>query len=304
MDLTDLSCFLMVAEELHFGRAARRLDLLPATLGRRLATLEDHLGTVLIHRTTRAVSLSPAGQVLVPQARDLIAAADALEHRARSLGRDSSARLRIGAIDSAAAGLLPQILPIYRKATPELRITLEERKTIQLLPRLLSGRIDLALIRPPERRDPRIKLRALLSESTVVALPEGHDLTARESLRVADLADAPLIVPDRPSRPHSHDLTIKLMHEAGHAARIAQVAEEKHTIVSLVAAGLGLAIVPRWSALGTPKGVVFRPLLTPEGQPIRRLHLAAAWCADVRDPIRDGFLDCIDQHRSDIAQTA
>lgn len=92
---------------------------------------------------------------------------------APAAGRDSAARLRIGAIDSAAAGLLPQILPIYRKATPELRITLEERKTIQLLPRLLSGRIDLALIRPPERRDPRIKLRALLSESTVVALPEG-----------------------------------------------------------------------------------------------------------------------------------
>ena len=105
MDLTDLRCFLILAEELHFGRAARRQEMSPATLGRRLSALEDHLGTVLIHRTTRAVSLSPAGQVLVPQARDLVAAADALEHRARSLGRDSAARLRIGAIDSAAAGL-------------------------------------------------------------------------------------------------------------------------------------------------------------------------------------------------------
>jgi len=304
MDLTDLRCFLMVAEELHFGRAARRLDMLPATLGRRLAAVEGHLGTVLIHRTTRAVSLSAAGQELVAQARDLIAAADALEHRARSLGRDSATRLRIGAIDSAAAGLLPQILPIYRLRAPGVQITLEERKTIQLLPRLLSGQIDLALIRPPERRDPRVKLRALLSESTVVALPDGHDLSRHDNLTVADLADAPMIVPDRQSRPHSHDLTIKLMHEAGYAARIAQVAEEKHTIVSLVAAGLGLAIVPRWSALGTPKGVVFRPLLTPEGQPIRRLHLAAAWCADRRDPLRDGFLDCLEAHLAAMAQSA
>lgn len=304
MDLTDLRCFLMVAEELHFGRAARRMEMLPATLGRRLAALEDRLGTVLIHRTTRAVALSQAGQDLLAQARDLIAAADALEARARSLGRDTAARLRIGAIDSAAAGLLPHILPIFRASAPDLRITLEERKTIQLLPRLISGRIDLALIRPPERRDPRIKLRALLSESTVVALPVGHDLARRESLRVTDLADAPLIVPDRPSRPHSHDLTIKLMHEAGHAARIAQVAEEKHTIVSLVAAGLGLAIVPRWSAQGTPEGVVFRPLLSAEGAPIRRLHLAAAWCADVRDPVRDRFLDCLETHRAHLAETA
>jgi DNA-binding transcriptional LysR family regulator len=111
MDLTDLRCFLMVADELHFGRAARRMEILPATLGRRLAALEDRLGTALIHRTTRSVSLSQAGQDLLPQARDLVAAADALEARARSLGRDGAARLRIGAIDSAAAGLLPQLLP-------------------------------------------------------------------------------------------------------------------------------------------------------------------------------------------------
>lgn len=304
MDLTDLRCFLTIAEELHFGRAARRLDLLPATLGRRLAALEDRLGTVLIHRTTRAVSLSHAGQDLVAPSRALIAAADALEARARNLGRDSATRLRIGAIDSAAMGLLPQILPLYRRLAPSVQITLEERKTVQLLPRLLSGRIDLALIRPPERRDPRLKLRTLLSESTVVALPAGHPLCARATLAVDDLADAPLIVPDRQSRPHSHDLTIKLMHEAGHAARIAQVAQEKHTIVSLVAAGLGLAIVPRWSALGTPEGVVFRLLLTPEGQPIRRLHLAAAWCADVRDPVRDGFLDCLEVHLAALGDTA
>ena len=304
MDLTDLRCFLILAEELHFGRAARRQEMSPATLGRRLSALEDHLGTVLIHRTTRAVSLSQAGQTLLAEARALIAAADTFEARARNLGHDSTARLRIGAIDSAAAGLLPQILPLFRQTVPDLRITLEERKTVQLLPRLLSGRIDLALIRPPERRDPRIKLRALLSESTVVALPTGHALARRDSLQVADLADAPLIVPDRQSRPHSHDLTIKLMHEAGYAARIAQVAEEKHTIVSLVAAGLGLAIVPRWSALGTPKGVVFCPLLSPEGQPIRRLHLAAAWCGDVRDGARDALLDCLEGNLVALAASA
>jgi DNA-binding transcriptional LysR family regulator len=304
MDLTDLRCFLILAEELHFGRAARRMEMSPATLGRRLAALEDRLGTVLIHRTTRAVSLSQPGQTLLAEARALVAAADSFAARARSLSHDSVARLRIGAIDSAAAGLLPQILPIFRQTAPDLRITLEERKTVQLLPRLLSGRIDLALIRPPERRDPRIKLRALLSESTVVALPAGHALARRASLQVTDLADEPLIVPDRQSRPHSHDLTIKLMHEAGHAARIAQVAEEKHTIVSLVAAGLGLAIVPRWSALGTPGAVVFRPLVTPEGQPIRRLHLAAAWCADVRDGARDALLDCLEGNLVALAASA
>jgi DNA-binding transcriptional LysR family regulator len=294
MDLSDLRCFLAVADELHFGRAARRLDMLPATLGRRLRALEEALGVTLVQRTTRQVALTPAGAGLLDGARRLLAEAEGFAAQAQALGREGARRLRIGAIDSAAAGLLPQVLPLFRDAVPGAQVSIVERKSVELLPRLLSGRIDVALLRPPERRDPRIRLHTLLSESTVVALPADHPLTARDSLTVDDLAEAPLIVPDRPSRPHSHDLTIRLLHEAGHAARIAQVAEEKHTILGLVAAGLGLAVVPRWSALGRTAGVAFRPLLTRDGQPIRRLHLAAAWAADVRDPLRDRFLACLD----------
>jgi DNA-binding transcriptional LysR family regulator len=304
VNLADLTCFLAVADELHFGRAARRLDMLPATLGRRLRALEDHLGATLVQRTTRQVSLTAAGQELLPEARRLLADAQAFETRARGLGRTGARRLGIGAIDSAAAGLLPQILPLFQAAAPGVAVHIEERKTIQLIPRLLSGRLDLAILRPPDRRDPRLVTRALLSESTVVALPEGHPLATRDSLTVDDLSEAPLIVPDRQSRPHSHDLTIKLLLEHGHSARIAQIAEEKHTIVGLVAAGLGLAVVPRWSAQARVAGVAFRPLLTPSGQPIRRLHLAAAWAADVRDPLRDRFLDCLEQNLDRLAALA
>jgi DNA-binding transcriptional LysR family regulator len=213
-------------------------------------------------------------------------------------------RLRVGVIDSAAAGLMPQLLPHLADAHPDLEIELLEDKTLRLLPRLLSGRLDLAIIRPPDTIDPRLVLRRLFSETAVVAMPEGHRLAARTRVSVADMADEPLIVPDRGSRPHSHDLTIKLFLDAGHTARIAQIAEEKQTIVSLVGTGVGLAIVPRWAARLAVRGVRFVQLEQPAGQAQHRLALAAAWPAETRNGARDAFLEVLDRRVATLAETA
>jgi len=304
MELIQLRCFLAVAEELHFGRAARRLDMLPASLGRQIKNLEDGLGTALVNRTTRHVALSDAGRDLLQDARHIVELADALEVRARNTHREEARALRIGAIDSASIGLVPQLLTHFRQSNPHIDVSLHEQKSIRLLPRLLSGSLDLAIVRPPERRDNRFVFRTLLSETAVVAVPTGHPLATRESVTPRELADEPLIVPDRQSRPHSHDLTIKLLLEAGLTARVAQIAEEKHTIVNMVGAGLGLAIVPRWSSRLAISGVQFIPILSPEGQPIRRLQLAAAWVRNTRDPTRDLLLHCLDAHVDEIAATA
>jgi DNA-binding transcriptional LysR family regulator len=304
MELIQLRCFLAVAEDLHFGRAARRLEMLPASLGRHIKNLEDRLGTTLLVRTTRHVALSETGLAILEEARQLVDRADALEARARAVHREQARLLRIGAIDSASIGLVPQLLTYFRQSNPDIEVSLHEQKTIRLLPRMLSGRLDLAIVRPPERPDKRFVFRSLLAETAVVAVPVGHRLASRPSLYPADLEDEPLIVPDRHSRPHSHDLTIKIMLEAGLSARIGQVAEEKHTIVNMVSAGLGLAIVPRWSSRLAISGVQFIPILGPEGAPIRRLLLAAAFVRNTRDPARDLLLDCLDRHLDEIAETA
>lgn len=304
MELIQLRCFLAVAEDLHFGRAARRLDLLPASLGRHIKNLEEGLGSKLILRTTRHVALSDSGRAILDDARQLVERADALEARARTSYREQSPLLRIGAIDSASIGLVPQLLTHFRQSNPEIEVNLHEQKTIRLLPRLLSGRLDLAIIRPPERPDNRFVFKPLLAETAVVAVPAGHVLADRSSLCAGDLEGEPLIVPDRHSRPHSHDLTIKLMLEAGYSARIGQVAEEKHTIVNMVSAGLGLAIVPRWSSRLAISGVQFIPILAPDGTPVRRLLLAAAWVRNTRDPARDLLLDCLDRNLDEISRTA
>lgn len=257
VELVQLKCFLAVADTLHFGKAAQQLDILPSSLGRHIRNLEDSLGSRLVARTTRHVTLTEAGSELLDDARDLLERAEQLEEKARSRERQAATLLRVGAIDSAAAGLIPQLLNHFRAAHPEIQISLHEQKTIRLLPRLLSGRIDLAIVRPPEVKSPKLVFRNLFHETAVVAMPESHPLAGRSSVTVEELADEPLIVPDRRSRPHSHDLTMNLFLSAGLTARVAQIAEEKQTIINIVGAGLGLAIVPRWTQNLAVPGVSF-----------------------------------------------
>jgi DNA-binding transcriptional LysR family regulator len=294
LDLNQLRCFLAAAEELHFGHAAQRRQMLPSALGRHIHLLEESLGRPLFLRTTRSVSLTEDGAELVAEARAVLAQVEAIEARFRDKrSARSTRRFRIGAIDSAAAGLIPPLLTDIKAVRPDIAIQLSEDKTIRLLPKILSGALDLAFVRPPERPDKRLEFKPLLEEAAVVALPEKHALARRKSLVFSDIAAEPLIVPDRRSRPHSHDLTMKLFEAAGVKPRIAEVADEKQTIVGLVAAGLGGAIVPRWTARIAIAGVRFVSLKDSAAGPVGRLPLAAAWLRGSRDPIRAAILDVL-----------
>jgi DNA-binding transcriptional LysR family regulator len=287
MDLHQLRCFVTAAEELHFGRAAQRLEMLPSALGRHMRLLEEDLGTRLMTRTTRSVTLTDDGAILVKEGRALLEQADALSAKLRTSGRKQAVTVRVGAIDSAAAGLLPMLLRDFRERRPDVTVQLVEDKTIRLLPRLLSGRLDLAFVRPPESPDKRLEFMFLFHETAVVAVSDHHPLASRKCVTVADLVDQPLIVPERRSRPHSHDLTITLFAEAGLQARIAQIADEKQTIVNLVAAKLGVAIVPKWTSRMAARGVRFIRLAASD---MKKLPVAAAWTRGARDPIRDEML--------------
>jgi DNA-binding transcriptional LysR family regulator len=293
MELGQLRCFVAVAEELHFGRAAQKLGMLPASFGRHIQQLEESLGTRLILRTTRNVALTADGMLFLPEARQLLEKADGLLERFRSLGGDHEKVIRIGAIDSAAAGLLPLLLHDLRLAHPSIATQVIEDKTIRLIPRLLSGRIDLAFIRPPEVIDSQIKTTRLFHETAVVAVSARHRLASKASVTIQELAGEPLIVPERRSRPHSHDLTIKLFTEAGLEARIAQLADEKQTIVNLVAAEIGIAIVPQWTSRLAVSGVNFISLSVDRGALLSKLPLSMAWLKSVRDPMRDAIVEVL-----------
>jgi len=293
MDLTQLRCFVAVAEELHFTQAARRVDMMPSAFGRHIRQLEEQLGTQLVLRTTRSVAMTEDGAALLPEARGLIAQADDLAQRFRERGRDKAITLRLGAIDTAAAGLVPKLLYDFRQQHPDIAVQLTEDKTIRLLPRLLSGSLDLAFVRPPDQHSRQIQFLPLFHETAVVVVPSDHVLGRRKRLRVRDIVEEPLILPNRRSRPHSHDLTIKLFERAGLRPLIAQVAEEKQTIINLVAAGLGIAIVPRWSSRMNVSGVTYVPLAVEAVDVLNTLPLAAAWLRGSRDPARDSVLELL-----------
>lgn len=304
MELRQLRCLITVADTLHFGRAARELDMLPASLGRQIRLLEERLGSKLLLRTTRSVSLTDRGRSFVDAAREIVAQADRLEAQFRENRPEPTSILRIGVVDSAAAGMMPRLLPYFREAYPGVDVELLEQKTIRLLPRLLSGRLDIAIVRPPDVRDARLEFQTLFFETAVVALPEHHSLASKTAISVQDMAEEPMIVPDRASRPHSHDLTIKLFQNEGLTARIVQIAEEKQTIVSLVGSGVGLAIVPRWASRLAVGGVRFVALHLPEGSARNKLALSAVWLRNSRHLERSHFLEVLRSRLDSLSETA
>ena len=293
MQLDQLRCFVTAAAELHFGRAAQRLGMLPSALGRFIRLLEEDLGTRLFLRTTRNVALTESGKLLLTDARKLLAQADALQTRIKAVARQQATTICVGAIDTAAVGLLPLLLNDYQRECPDVKVDVLEDKTPRLLQRVLSGRLDLAFVRPPLSRDRNLEFRHLFYETAIVAVPSRNELARIKSVSIKDVAQQPLIVPDKRSRPHSHNLTIKLFTEAGVEPQIAQVADEKQTIVNLVSAGLGIAILPRWTSRMKVKGVCYIRLRVSKGATRNILPLAAAWVRGSRDPLRSSFLNVL-----------
>jgi DNA-binding transcriptional LysR family regulator len=301
MDLRQLRCFLEAAETLHFGKAAQHMEILPAVLGRQIQTLEEEMRAALFRRSTRSVALTDAGKTLLPLARKLLAQADEVMETMRHHAKKQGRIIRIGAIDSASMGLIPALISHLHQAHADIEVALVEGKSTRLLPKLIAGSIDLAVVRPPARNDPRVEMESLLEERPVLALPIRHPLAKAATVSMANLEGVAMILPARRSRPHSHDLTVKLFEVAGIPLSVAQEAEEKHTILRLVSAGIGAAIVPRWSAKGGHEDVVFRQLVDVQDNAL--LPLSAAWLSAVPDALRDQVLETLRRHLSEYRAT-
>ncbi len=293
MDLKLLRCFTVVADELHFGRAARRLDILPSSLSRNIGLLEKDLGLRLLSRTTREVMLTRSGHLLLRDARSLLAHADEVADRVRSSASSEERVFRIGAMDSAATGLIPNLLHDFREAKPDLELLLIEAKSASLLPKLVSGGLDVAIVAEQTTPHPDIVFDSLLKQPIMVALPETHPLADQRRLRVQDLDGVPLILPSPRSRPHSYNLTMQLFLDADLQPNIAQQAEEKQTILNMVGAEIGAAIIPYWSSRGTVQGVLYKPLVNNTGRQIKELPLAVAWVEGTHDPYRDELIQLL-----------
>ncbi|WP_306369380.1 LysR substrate-binding domain-containing protein [Nocardiopsis sp. CC223A] len=259
--LGDLRLFSVVAEELHFGRAAARLHLSQPGLSYRVKALEDALGYQVLARNRRGVRLTPAGEVLLAGARRLLGEAHRVVDDGGRVARGELATVRVGFVGTALYSLLPAVLRAARERHPALQVRVEERKSADQVRLLQLGQLDLGLVHLPV--DPRSGLEAtpVLEDPVGVALPSEHPLAGEDTIALADLAEDAFVLFPRELEPQTYDRYTDACVAAGFAPRVAHEATGLQTILALVAAGMGVAFVARSVARGFSRsGVVFRPL--------------------------------------------
>lgn len=258
----QMLAFQAVADELHFGRAARRLHMTQPPLSQQVRLFEARVGVPLIERTTRAVRLTPAGRVMFEAIQRMIQDGQQAIQVAHRVSRGESGLLRVGFTPTAAYRLVPAALKAYRAAYPDVRLTLTEADTGQLRTMLAQDRIDLALVRHSTGEpDEHLHLEPVDSEPLVVALPAGHSLARHRSVAVQALSNVPLIGFARDTSVYFHRLLAELF--AQHKVIPQYVMESVlPTLLALVEAGIGAAVVPASVRELRPSGVVYRPLKT------------------------------------------
>ncbi|WP_186293112.1 LysR substrate-binding domain-containing protein [Brevibacterium aurantiacum] len=242
MEIQQVRAFLAVAEELHFGRAAARLGVLQPPLSRTIRALEDELGVSLFQRTTRNVRLSPEGEALIEPARKMLEYQSLAVDSVQRAAAGETGRISFGFARSSSRALAAALVTASRGRSPGIVFSLESNVFAEEgLARLVEGTLDLALVRW-DKQPPGVTGRPVMIERLCAALPEGHRLAERSSLRVDELADEDFIT--LPAHPSStlRENTLRLCHEAGFTPRLAQAAPDSQTIGALVAAGLGISI--------------------------------------------------------------
>ena len=290
IELRHLRFFLTVAEELHFGRAAERLHMTQPPLSQAIATFEQTLGAHLFERSRRQVTLTAAGAALLPEARRLLDAAASLPELVRRAAAGEAGRLALSFVTPADYSVLPPLLRDYSAAYPNVQLVLQEATTDLQIDDLLHGRIDAGLVIPPlpDKASERLDYRKLLEEPLVLCAPAGM-LPGAGPVELVALPLLPLIIFPRKSAPALHDAILSCFHDAGIVPTIGQEAIQMQTIVSLVSAGMGLALVPQSVSNLMRPGVEYRALAG--RSPL--VELGVCWRRDSASPVLHSFLELL-----------
>jgi DNA-binding transcriptional LysR family regulator len=262
IELRHLRYFIAVAEERHVTRAAQRLGIQQPPLSQQIRALEQAVGTPLLQRLPRGVELTEAGQVFLDEARlALDQVAHAVEAARRS-ARGEEGRLAIGYTSSAAFhALIPAVVRSFRQASPDVALVLEEGWTSDLVPALQRQQLDAAFIRVPVGEASELTIEHLADERMLAALPAQHPLAAQPgSVALADLAEEIFVLYRRPTGPGLYDAIIAACRTAGFSPRVGQEAPRLVSTLSLVAAGLGVSIIPDSMRRLDTEGIVYRSL--------------------------------------------
>jgi DNA-binding transcriptional LysR family regulator len=275
MELRHLRAFVIVAEELHFGRAALRLHIAQPPLSQTIRALEEELGVQLFQRTSRVVSLTPAGTAFLADTRELLERLSTASAHARRVQEGEAGELVVGFMNPVMDAVLCQALAAFHQERPGVALRLRELSSTVQLEELRAGRLDVAFIRAVkgghDLRD--LETQIVAREPYVLALPSGHPLTKLGKVPLALAGAYPLILFPRTALPDLHDLMLEALRACGVEPVVSQEVLGKHASLALVAAGLGLCLVPASARDWSRRGVVLRPV---EGE-LPLVEMRAAW---------------------------
>jgi DNA-binding transcriptional LysR family regulator len=291
-ELRQLRYFVAVAEELHFGRASVRLSMTQPPLSQTIQSLESALGTPLFARTNRRVALTPAGMALLPEARRILLQSEALPDLVQRAAAGETGRLSLAFVSTADYSVLPAFLREFREAYPHVQIDLREATSDVQLDELIQGRIDAGLLIPPfsDKAKADLEYASVLLEPLIVAAPHGlKALSGNHPVSLARLGDLPMIIFPRRIAPALYDTIMACFYEAGLTPRIAQEAIQMQTIVGLVSAGMGIALVPQSVSNLKRPGVEYKSL----AGKAPTVETGLAWRRDNHSPVLRAFLELL-----------
>jgi DNA-binding transcriptional LysR family regulator len=250
IELRHLRYFVAVAEELHFGRAAKRLNLSQPPLSQQIRKLEEILGYPLLLRTSRSVSLTTAGAAFLQRARRTLGNVKRDVEETRDIGRGEVGSLNVGFVGSGMLATLPGIFRTYREAYPRVRLHLHESFTSMAVEGLLNGTLDAGILRDGDPTE-GLTVKTIFSEPFVAVLPAGHPRAMQKSISPASLRGQPFVYYPRSAGNRAYEKPLALCEEHGFRPQIVQEASHWLTILRLIGAGLGVSIAPacvRWLA--------------------------------------------------------
>lgn len=274
-----------VAEELHFGRAAARLRIAQPALSRQIQQIEAHLGILLFTRTQRRVELTPAGQLLFERAKSILNDIDQAEIDTRRAGKGELGRLSIGFIHSSSYGLLPRLLHRYRALYPEVNLELKEMGIADQVKSLPLDIIDIGITRPAKYTK-GIKTLTILEEEFLLAVPAFNPLASVKKASLIQLAEEPFIHFPYETSPLFNTSITAMCEKAGFVPIISQKATQVHTVVGLVSAGMGVAIVPATARNLQIPSVAFLKII--DNPP--PVNIVLAWKPDHETPQMNAFI--------------
>jgi DNA-binding transcriptional LysR family regulator len=285
MELRQLRYFVAIAEEGSFSRAAQRLHVSQPPLSTQIANLEVQIGTQLLTRSNRGVSLTAAGQVFYEEVRAILARLENARNRTLQASRGDVGMLSVGFVSIADYGVLPPALKSFRAQFPLVEVQLHELTTDAQIRELRAARLDLGFGLAPVE-EPDLEFRSILREELVLAAPADHPQANGDDIDLRTLSKASFIVPPRDIAPGLYDLTISRCRAAGFAPRIVQNARQMQTVIGLVSCGMGLALVP--SSVRNLKRTGVRYLRL-RGRPAR-IELGMLRLRDTRSALGEHFV--------------